>query len=86
MIITRSKPTRKFRPRGIDANGHRLLEMCQLSCLSLVNGRLHSDRERGKSTGGMSTVDYVLTNRNNFVILKYLISMSTLITLQSYLQ
>ena len=70
----RDKPLRYNQDQVIERNGRRLLELCQKSDLSIVNGRIHDDAGKGKFTfcsqQGMSTVDYVLTNHINFGMIK----------------
>ena len=72
-LNTSSIPVRTNKDRIIDHYGLRLLELCQATGLLIANGRLFSDKDRGKFTfcahNGQSTVDYLLLNHSDFCIL-----------------
>ena len=65
-------PNRKNKDLVIDYHGIRLLELCQVTGLLIVNGRLFNDMNQGKFTfcsqAGQSTVDYLLTGLSDFEI------------------
>ena len=58
----------------LDTHGKRIIDLCKSTNLLIGNGRLHSDSGIGEFTfinhNGMSTVDYILLEYNNFSLIK----------------
>ena len=64
---------RAFTDKGTNKYGDLLIDMCKSTSMRIVNGRCGSDCGIGKTTcfthNGESTVDFLLTNQENFSLL-----------------
>jgi exonuclease III len=65
---------RTSRDQTINSFGHKLLQLCINTNVNIVNGRHGNDAKEGNftymSANGRSVVDYVLTNTDNFELIK----------------
>lgn len=62
---------RKNHDNTLDTYGKRLLELCKTTGLLITNGRLNNGDYTFHSVNGCSTVDYILTEFDNFKYLKH---------------